>query len=315
MLFQRSSALPLEYSIITKRIEQAEAVIAMAWPKIVYSQEEVQALDAGNPYPNISVIDALLAIGILERCEYRRNPDTGFHLDDGFDFDEDTYLLEVKYKVTGIPMSLINDFRTLKAEPYFISFHSGGALAEAQSLHTALQSAGIKGFLSDDLPNGAPWKQDAAYALRAAKTVILIESEIYHQRPRCIVERNFGVANGARVLRIGLTPRGDLKDCPAWLEGGIQHQIFWNGGVFDLGSVLALKLPNIANLALRKRAGLELIRGLSESEVRSLATTLGVRGQITGEPDDWQNRLAEIMFGNNVKADQFGQEFDLLAIF
>lgn len=316
MSFQRSSPLPPEFSVLASAVTKAEETIASRWPKKVWSEAELAQLEGERRFGSLSLVDALVSVGTLERRTALRSQGSGFLDGDDWDDEEDPPVEEVVYVVVGTLVKLIDDLKTTPGTaPYFISFHSGGGRVQATQLHSALQAAGITGFLSDELQTGAAWRDQTIGALSVAGTVFLFESEQYHGRPRCQVERDFATAAGKRVLRIGLCQRANLTGCPAWLDNDLQHVVYQPGGNFDLNGVLGQTLPNPVPLHVRRRAAHELASMLTPVAVGHLAGRLDCLGQLYGPDDGKKTQLVDISFNSIPSADRFCQEIDLLPFF
>jgi len=213
-------------------------------------------------------------------------------------------------------MTLINHLKTAgDATPYFVSYYSGEGSDQAQNVHHALQTAGTPGFLSMTMTAGTTSRATMISALRNARTVLLIESPHYHSRPVCQVERDYSVARGARIIRVGTCPHSALVDCPPWIDDNLQYVNMQSARGFELQQLLSTPLPSPVELETRRRAAISLIEKTSAGDATLLATKLGIIDQLSGSGRVQKAELCQAMFLNPTQANRFCAEFDLDPLF
>lgn len=319
MYFTRSSPLPPEFQFMAGYLETVEECLAAGLPaKRVYSEEEMLGFDRPDRFGALKVVDALQATGVVTNETFLRHIDHNFLYEEGWDEDEANYERHTQYVLTGSLVRLIEDLKSANdAQPYFISFYSAEGRSAAESLHQALQSAGVTGFLSDDLQSGDQYRDDIVRALKSCKTVFLIESADYHTRSRCKVERDFAVAKGARILRLLICDPSRLNQVPVWLNEDFNYEVVQDDSGFRLNDrVLGLSLTSkVSDLQRRRRAGLDLIARLTAPQVRSEAMKLGVEEELAGAASDQKGQLAAAAFASDTQADRFCRELDLISQF
>lgn len=315
LFFTRSSPLPPDFSLMEAYLATVEQRLASYLPgKKVYSTKEIDNFERPERFGDLRVLDALLATGILSKEVHKQHKEEGFLHSDGWHDDEDQYKEFITYVVTGSLMKLVEDLKNANdAQPYFISFYSSEGRDAAQALHDALSSASVSGFLSDELQSGDQGRDEMIHALKASRTVFLIESPDYHTRSRCKVERDFAVAKGARILRLLLCSADELKEVPAWLNEEYQYETVKTAAGFQLGSkILGMSLTaKTTDLRRRRRGGMDIIARMTPTQVKTEATKLGLEDELFGNPSDLKNQFSAAAFAADTQADRFCREVDL----
>jgi hypothetical protein len=244
----------------------------------------------------------------------KRSAETNFMPEDGWhDDDHEDWIEEIRFEVALRPMTLYRDLQLPRSSPYFISFDTADGQDASVALHQDLSAAGISGFISARLETGQ-WREDIVGALRRARTVFLVETVGFHARPRCRVERDFAIANGARIVRLGLCSRGELHGAPSWISD-FSHVPVLSNGAFDLSRAATLSLPDSPSVELRKRAGIELLDRCSQDMVTKLASKLQLADHLAGSLTQQRSALVEASFGAETRAERFCTELDLMAMF
>ncbi len=223
--------------------------------------------------------------------------------------------IDIRFEISG---TLDNMIQQLKGKKYFISFASADGRTQATLLHGTLQAVGLNGFFSDEsIQNGNSWKDEIIANLKASSLVFLVESPLYHTRPRCQVERDYALSLGKPVLRIGVCDRSLLTNCPIYLDDYINHSNFENTSGFDLNSVLGLNIPANPVMAARKEASMNLTASIPPTMVDKVASTMNLSQAISKGVSSDQRliELLDIVFASSNLADGFTARLDVTTIF
>jgi len=317
MLFNRYSALPPKYLSGRGAIDKTEICLVKALPqKKVYTFDELAKIVGSKVFPPADIIEALVVTGVLELQEAHICPDTGFRDADSWDDGTENYVIDIRYVVKGSLMNLINSFKTEKdASPYFISFYWDEGLEHARALHTVLSEAGIPGYMCVDMTTGTPFKRAITRTLQSANTVIFIETPNYHLRPACRLERDFAIAKGTRIMRIGTCSHSELNDVPTWLNGNIQHEDFMVNGNLDITQrILGVDLPPHLDLTIRRDGIRELIQRLTPDKLMLLATAMGLQDQLDGSPLARQSSFCSLVCMVDTSANDFCSRYDIASM-
>lgn len=311
ILFMRSCQLNDRYLSITKQIEKAEEIFAKGLPnKTVYSKSEINSLDG---YP--LVINALIDLGILKLQQINIDPETGFSDDIEWDDDQAKYTNDRRWIVIGKLVKLIQDIKDQSNPFCFISFYADEGSDYANKLKKCLETAGINCFISSELSSGVSWGNAILDALHRSSIIFLIETENYHTRPRCQIERDFAIAKGMHLLRVVLCDLNRLNGIPPWLNDIQYEKLNINGHFNPEKSLFGISLPDNVIHPIRQRAAFSLIEKVTPDNVNRLASVLSLSDQLTGSDHNRKTQLVNLAFTNIITADRFCNEIKLDGLF
>ncbi|MBS1704220.1 MAG: toll/interleukin-1 receptor domain-containing protein [Armatimonadetes bacterium] len=317
MPFKQFERICLDDKIYEVRMRRVGASLAAELPrKKVYSQSGIDRIIAGCvENDRDEVLLTLQKYGVLTKKEHYGchlcDPSTGQYCFRACD----PIPVDVRYEVSG---DLENMVQQLSGKNYFISFASADGRPAATQIHSALQAAGIQGFFSDEsVQNGSSWKKDILVNLRASSLVLLIESPIYHTRPRCQVERDYAISLGKPTLRIGICDRTKLQDCAEYLNDHLNHANYMTGSSLDLATVLGLDVPAPPVMAARKEACMNLMDSMPPLAGDKIASKLDLTKMLSqGVPAEQRRiELMDLVFGSVNLADAFTLRLDPTIIF
>ncbi len=256
---------------------------------------------------------ALQECGILIRRKYQVEPETRFqHTDGFFQGDDIEYEYLVKYEVLGKLMTMIAALKEKDKSPYFISFHQDGTGDIAEFLHAELKAAGCEGFCSKDGMAGN-WQVEIIEHLKRSKTLIMLESTSYHDRPRCKVERDYAVAAGIPIVRLKVDDQ--LSGKPPWFDEKYSYLTSKKTKNACLSALLAATCPGTQILSVRKLGIAALCQSLTEARLTSLAIHLNKESELSGSHAEKRNTLASIASSTDNVANSFCMNVDLVEIF
>jgi hypothetical protein len=318
MSFVLSSALPEDAQYYRAHFDRVMVELVARLPHTrVYSPRELEGLIGDGTCPKQRMIELLQTVGLIRKQVTLVSSESGFREGDGWVDSTAEYSEDIRFEVIGRPVMLIRDLKEIGgAVPYFISFYSAEGRTIAQQIHGTLSKHQIEGFFSADLQSGAPFKTAILDALRKVGTALLIETPGYHTRGRCRTERDFALARGIRVLRVGLCDRALLAECPNWLNDNIQHTNY--NATSQLAfeqAFLGTPLPTRPALELRRRAALSLVEGVSAAEITTLAAKLNLEDELSGAAKERRVQICNAGFRTETQADRFCAELDLLPLF
>lgn len=259
--------------------------------------------------------NALVRIGVIEEVSYTVCEECRLSASDCFCVDGSRLVSTTRIIVIGDLSILLNQLvnATPVAIPYFISFYFDEGIEAAKTIHEAL---GKNGFMcAASIKTNEEWRTKIAGGLRAAKTLIIVETPTYYQRPFCHVEMAIGIAAGMRVVLVGMADR-PLNGMPFFIPEIQKGDHRDARGELDLVKLLSESIPNPVSRHLRQEAGRLIVDMCDATYLHRIAGTLQISDVMPASSapvGDLRNSFVQKVYGSSspIKPDTFINNLDL----